>query len=101
MAEQDVPYTRKLSGEEALERYIMIMKERLNYFPKPGVPFKLQIGEQKIQIQIDAVDCWCRGPKKPHVHFRIDLSRNVQLFRPHFNQSITIEKRRKNLYALM
>jgi hypothetical protein len=100
MAEEITRYVRKLSGEEALERYIMVLKDSLPFFPKPGVPFKIKIGDKRYQSQVKAIDCWCRGPKNPHVHYRIELSQFVDSFRPHFGQIVTIEKVRKNLYEL-
>ena len=100
MAEEILQYVRKLSGEEALERYIMILAESLSLFPKPGVPFKLHLEDGEIETQIRAVDCWCRGPRKPHVHYRIDLSHHVNLYRPHFGQTVTIVKKENGVYEL-
>jgi hypothetical protein len=92
MAKPTVRYVRKLSGEEALERYVMVLKDMLKIFPKPGVPFTVKIGRKEFETQVKAVDCWCQGPKKPHVHYRIDLSPFVSVFRPHFGQTVTFEK---------
>jgi len=100
MAERKIRYVRKLSGEEAVEGYVMILKESLKLFPKPGIPFKLKIGEHDVDSEIKAVDCWCRGPKKPHVHYRIDLTKFFKFIRPHFGQTISIEKIGDNQYEL-
>lgn len=100
MNKPPIRYVRKLSGEESLERYILVLEESLKLFPKPGTPFKLQIAGQVLDTQIKAVDCWCRGPRKPHVHYRIDLGPFVQVFRPHFGQSVSISKVEEGLYKL-
>jgi len=100
MEKKLVRYIRKLSGEESLERYIMILKDSLKLFPKPGVPFKIKFGKKEYETQIKVVDCWCQGPKKPHVHHRIDLTPFVQVFRPHYGQTVTLEKIKNNLYEL-
>lgn len=100
MADKIVRYTRKLSGEEALERYIMILQDQMQLFPKAGVPFKLKIGTKEYDSQIKAVDCWCRGPQKPHVHYRIDIAPFYESFRPHFGQVISLEKEKDGRYIL-
>jgi hypothetical protein len=94
-------FTRKLSGEEALDRYIMVLKDDLAFFPKPGVPFKLKIAGKYHESQIKAVDCWCRGPKKPHVHYRIDLAPFAPNFLPHFGQKVVIEKVKAGYFQLL
>lgn len=94
-------FSRKLSGEEALERYIMVLKDDLKFFPKPGVPFKLKIGDRYHDSQIKAVDCWCRGPRKPHVHYRVDLAPFAPDFLPHFGQHVMIEKVKQGYYRLV
>ncbi len=100
MVKEIVRYVRKLSGEESLERYIMILGDSLKLFPKPGVPFKIKFQKKEFDSQIKVVDCWCMGPKKPHVHYRIDLTPFIQVFRPHYGQTVTLEKIKDNLYEL-
>jgi len=101
MSTTENSFIRKLSGEEALERYIMILKDDLPFFPKPGIPFKLKIAGKDRDTQIKVVDCWCRGPQKPHVHYRIDLSSFAPDFLPHFGQKILIEKVKDGHYQLV
>ncbi len=93
-------YVRKLSGAEAIDRYVMIMQEQLYVFPKPGVAFKLKIGDKEYDSQVKAVDCRCRGPQKPHVHYRLDLASFFESFRPHFGQIVSVEKVKDGLYEL-
>ena len=100
MADRVIRYVRKLSGEEALEGYVMILKESLKLFPKPGVPFKLKIGDKTHDSEIKVVDCWCQGPKKPHVHYRIEYNKHFADFRPHFGKTVIIEKVKDNVYEL-
>ena len=100
MAERTVRYVRKLSGDEANQGYIMVMKESLKLFPKPTVNFKLKLNEDLHDSQIKVVDCWCQGPKKPHVHYRIDLVPLRKDFRPKFGQTITVEKIDDETYEL-
>lgn len=64
-------YERKLSGEEAREGYVMILKDRLGFFPPPGESFELIEGGETRPVAIEAVDCDCRGPGKPHQHYRL------------------------------
>jgi hypothetical protein len=100
MANTGKTITRKISQEEALQRYIMVLQDQLDFFPKPGVAFHIQIGKHKIETLIKTVDCWCRGPNKPHVHYRLDLAHHVQLFRPHFGQVVTITRKKNSVYEL-
>ncbi|MBE7520309.1 MAG: hypothetical protein HS107_13805 [Thermoflexaceae bacterium] len=64
-------YIRKLSPEEVREGYIMILKDRLAYFPPPGATFSLHDGGELSEATIEAVDCECRGPERPHQHYRL------------------------------
>jgi hypothetical protein len=100
MNKDEKTYSRKISQDEAMGRYIMIMKDELDFFPKPGAPFQIQIGRKKIDTHIRTIDCWCQGPNKPHMHYRIDLAHHVELYRPHFGQVVTIVHKKENLYEL-
>ena len=96
-----IRYTRKISGDEANGRYIMVMKDSLKLFPKPGVPFKIKIDDNEFDSQVLVVDCWCQGPKKPHVHYRIDLTPMIHEFRPHYGQTVTLEKVDESVYQFV
>ncbi|MEO8541206.1 MAG: hypothetical protein ABI577_15805 [bacterium] len=64
-------YERKLSAEEAREGYIMVLKDQLAFFPPVGEPFQLHEGTSSRTASVDAEDCVCRGPEKPHQHYSI------------------------------
>lgn len=49
----------------------MILKDRLTFFPSPGEGFALRDGGETRRATIDAVDCECRGPDRPHQHYRL------------------------------
>jgi hypothetical protein len=100
MAEREIHYVRKLSGDEATHGYVMIMKESLKLFPKPKVGFKVKVNERSFDSEVKIVDCWCQGPKKPHMHYRIDLKNFRSEFRPKFGQTIQITKIEENTYEL-
>ena len=100
MADRDIRYVRKLSGEEATHGYILVLNESLKLFPKPTVGFKMKINERLYDSEVKIVDCWCQGPKKQHVHCRIDLNEFRPDFRPHFGQIINIEKIAEDTYEL-
>jgi len=63
----DKSYQRKISSEEAWEGYILVLKGRLGFLPPVGEGFVLA-GRR---VRIEAVPCTCRGPEKPHEHYRI------------------------------
>ncbi len=60
-------YERKISAEEAAESYVMILKDRLDFFPPIGETFQLDGAPAKVESR----HCECRGPEKPHEHYFI------------------------------
>jgi hypothetical protein len=65
-------YERKISSEEAREGYILVEKARLNLFPAIGEPFDLvDEAGRRSRARVEARDCECRGPEKPHEHYFI------------------------------
>jgi hypothetical protein len=100
MAKNPNQYRRKLSAEEAREGYIMIMKNALSLFPKVGKPFKLKVGEKSYEARVDAVECWCRGPDKPHYHYRIDTSSLRDVVPTHRGTTVVITKTGDEEYTL-
>lgn len=99
MAEEQAVYVRKLSGEEALKRYILVVKDSLKLFPKPGKPFTIKIGNKRIDSEIKIIDVWNQGGNRPSAEHHIDLSKHPDLFRPHYGQKITLTKK-DGLYEL-
>jgi len=100
MADDQIKYVRKLSGEEALKRYILIVKDSLKLFPKPGHPFTLKIGDKRLDVEVKLLDVWNQGGAKPGVEFHIDLSKHPEVFLPHFGDKVTVTKVKENLYEL-
>ncbi len=100
MAERIIKYIRKLSGDEANQHYVMILDESLKLFPNPGNKFNLKVGDLTKEVQVSAVDCWCRGPKKPHVHYRIDMKPFLSVYRPHFGATVNIDKTGSDIFEL-
>jgi hypothetical protein len=99
MDESEIKYVRKLSGEEALKRFIIIPKESLSLFPKPGLPFKMMIEGQEIDCQVKLNDVRTQGSRKGAHEYRIDLSKHIAQFRPRFEQTVVIEKK-QDVYSL-
>lgn len=91
---------RKISGEEARENYIMVLKKDLDFFPKVGKPFKLKVGGKEFESRVLAVECWCQGPQKPHSHYRIDTNPFRDLVQLRRGSKVTIEKQGDGQYAL-
>ncbi|MFQ6112757.1 MAG: hypothetical protein ACE5NG_01570 [bacterium] len=101
MAAEKTRFRRKLSAEEAGENYIMIQKKELDFFPKVGRPFKLKVSDKEFDTYVQAVECWCRGPDKPHSHYRIDVSPFKDLVEMHWGTKIIIEKIKDARYRLV
>jgi hypothetical protein len=64
-------YTRKISAEEAAEGHIMVLKNRLKFFPPIGDQFELLDSAGRSVAKVEARDCTCRGPELPHQHYFI------------------------------
>ena len=101
MNNQEVVYRRKLSGEEALKRYVLVMNDSIKLFPKPGMPFKISIGDEKIDAELKLSESWSKGARKASVEYHIDLSKHSALFRPHYGQIIVLKQIDKDLYSLV
>jgi hypothetical protein len=99
MDESEIKYVRRLSGEEALKRFIIIPKESLGLFPKPGLTFKMMIEGEVIECQVKLNDVRTQGSRKGAHEYRIDLSKHLAQFRPRFEQTVVIEKN-QGVYSL-
>jgi hypothetical protein len=64
-------YERRVSGEEASEGYLFVLKEALRFFPPAGEPFALLDAGQPRSATVESYPCTCRGPEKPHEHWFI------------------------------
>ncbi|MBN1561314.1 hypothetical protein JW998_13760 [candidate division KSB1 bacterium] len=100
MDNEQALYIRKLSGEEALKRYILVVRESLKIFPKPGTTFTLKIGDKQIESEVTLVDVWNQGGNKPSTEYHIDLSRHADVFRPHYGQKVRLTHIKDKLYEL-
>jgi len=60
-------YNRKISLEEASEGYIMVLKDRLAFFPALGETFQIS----GFPAKVEARGCECQGREKPHEHYFI------------------------------
>lgn len=63
------PYRRTVSREEAREGYLLVTKDRLSFFPPPGMPFRLRVEERSRDVRVQSYHCACRGPDKLHEHW--------------------------------
>ncbi len=100
MADDQIKYVRKLSGEEALKRYILIVKDSLKLFPKPSHPFTLKVKDKRLDVEVKLIDVWNAGASKPNAEYHIDLSQHPEVFRPHYGDRVTLNKLKENLYEL-
>jgi hypothetical protein len=62
-------YERTISSLEAQQGYFLILKNKLDLFPKVGSTFSLSSGHMKQQAKIESYRCECQGPDKPHEHY--------------------------------
>ena len=93
-------YKRKISSEEVKDRYIMILKNGLEIFPKVGKPFKLKVKDTEIEAYIETMERWSMGPKKPQIIYKIDAEKFRDIFPLHFGKSVSIKKESDELYVL-
>ncbi len=93
-------YRRKISAEEAKERYIMVLKNALDFFPKLGKPFTLKVKDKEIEMYLESAEVWNMGPKKPRYSYRIDAKKFWDAFPLHFGQIVTFTKEADNIYTL-
>jgi hypothetical protein len=81
-------YRRRVSSEEAREGTIMVLKNKLSFFPPPGMPFNLMTNSGSTKVKVESYECHCRGPEKPHAHFYLRWKN----LRRHSTVSIRLER---------
>jgi hypothetical protein len=64
-------YSRKISSEEAREGYVLVLKNKLNFFPPIGKAFSLKKDDLIRQVNVESYPCACRGAELPHEHYFI------------------------------
>jgi hypothetical protein len=72
-AEVTKTYTRRISAEEAREGYVLVLKDKLAWFPAVGRSFQVVMGPSTKRIAVQSYRCECRGPKEPHEHYYLPL----------------------------
>ncbi|TMI71033.1 hypothetical protein E6H11_04675 [Candidatus Bathyarchaeota archaeon] len=68
MPQKDV-YSKKITSEEEQKNFVLVLKDRLAFFPEEGETFKLIHNGQPRKAKIESYPCSCRGPDQPHSHY--------------------------------
>lgn len=64
-------YARRISSEEAKEEYILVLKNRLSFFPPRNTLFDITAGTSRKRVAVESYRCTCQGPDEPHNHYFI------------------------------
>jgi hypothetical protein len=62
-------YTKKITSEEEQKRFVLVLKDRLSFFPLEGKPFRLIHNGMPKKARVESYPCSCRGPDEPHSHY--------------------------------
>jgi hypothetical protein len=73
MKTKDV-YSKKITAEEEKEGYVIILKDRLSFFPALGRRFQMVQSGHSRRAKVESYPCTCRGPDLPHSHFFLRVS---------------------------
>ena len=68
LMQKDV-YTKKITSEEEQKRFVLVLKDRLSFFPLEGKPFRLIHNGMPKKARVESYPCSCRGPDEPHSHY--------------------------------
>ena len=68
MRSKDV-YSKKITSEEEQKSFLLVLKDRLSFFPPLGDPFRLVYNGQARKAKVESYPCSCRGPDEPHSHY--------------------------------
>jgi hypothetical protein len=74
MGKERTLYKRRLSLDEAKERYVLISKDALSMFPRAGKVFNANFNGNPEEMSVEAVLCTCRGPDSPHDHYHLSFA---------------------------
>ena len=69
--QRGLSYSRRISSEEAREGYILVLKDRLPFFPPLGQSFSVRKDGGGGKAKVESYPCTCRGPDLPHEHYFI------------------------------
>jgi len=64
-------YSRRISAEEAREGYVLVLKNKLSFFPSLGTGFELVKPDLRRKVRVEFYRCTCRGRDLPHEHYFI------------------------------
>ncbi|HEV2118631.1 MAG TPA: hypothetical protein VGS11_00775 [Candidatus Bathyarchaeia archaeon] len=62
-------YSKKITSEEEQGGYVIILKDRLSFFPTSGRRFQMLQNGRARRAMVESYPCSCRGPGFPHSHF--------------------------------
>jgi hypothetical protein len=68
MRPKDV-YSKKVTAEEEQGGYVIVLKDRLSFFPALGRRFQITQNGRSRRAMVESYPCTCRGPDLPHSHF--------------------------------
>jgi hypothetical protein len=68
LMQKDV-YSKKITSEEEQKRFVLVLKDRLSFFPSEGKTFRLIQNGQPKKARVESYPCACRGPEEPHSHY--------------------------------
>jgi len=68
MRPKDV-YSKKITSEEEQGGYVIVLKDRLSFFPPLGRRFQVIQNGRSRRAMLESYPCSCRGPELPHSHF--------------------------------
>jgi len=64
-------YSRRVSSEEAREGYLLVLKNKLHFFPPLATDFHIVQDDVISKAKVESYRCTCRGPDLPHEHYFI------------------------------
>jgi len=62
-------YSKKITLEEEQGGYVIVLKDRLSFFPALGRRFPMLQSGRSRRAVVESYPCSCRGPGLPHSHF--------------------------------
>jgi hypothetical protein len=66
-------YSKKITSEEEQGGYVIVLKDRLPFFPSSGRRFQMIQNGRSRRAMLESYPCSCRGPDLPHSHFFVKL----------------------------
>ena len=91
-------YVRKLTSEELLEKFIVLLKADQDKFPAPGHPFIIRAGEQNFRVSIKEITNQSSGPQKSRLIISTPKLFVTQKFK--IGDKIVLSKKDEKIYQL-